>query len=103
MWLYLTKHLSIENLLFRHCCAGTTHRIVVACLGCPHLVHEQISEDKASIFELAKFDEHWISRYQYHENIASMTLGIVQNLPDCISTLVINETSLSSSPTFQHN
>ena len=39
----------------------------------------KVSECKASIFEPAKFDERWISRYQSHENIASMTsLEIVQ-------------------------
>ena len=31
-----------------------------------------------SIFELAKFDEHWSSRYQSYEKIALTTLGIVQ-------------------------
>ena len=41
----------------------------------------QVSECKTSIFELAKFDEHWISQYQSHENISSMTcLGIMQKL-----------------------
>ena len=55
-------------------------------------------------FYLAKLDEHWISRYQPHENIASMIyLGIVQkNLHDCISNLVTSGTSLSSVLTFQH-
>ena len=39
----------------------------------------EASEYKASIFELAKFDEHWISRYQFHKNFASITsFGIVQ-------------------------
>ena len=79
MWLRLTKQLSLENLPFRHTCPGTTHKIVVAYLSRPHVVHEQVSECKASIFELAKFDGHWISRYQTHENIALMTSpGIVQ-------------------------
>ena len=68
-----------ENLLFRHTCVGTTHKIAVAYLGRPHLVRGQVSEYKASIFELAKFDEHWISRYQSHENIVSNTsLGIMK-------------------------
>ena len=53
-----------------------------------------------SIFELAKFDGHWISRYQSHKNIASMTsLGIVQKPP---STLLLLVELLSSTPTFQH-
>ena len=57
-----------------------TNKIAVAYLCRPHLVHEQISECKASIFELAKLDESWFSRYQSHENIASMTsLRIMQN------------------------
>ena len=51
----------------------------LAYLGRPHLVRGQVSECKAFIFWLAKFDEHWIFRYQSHENIASMTsLGLVQ-------------------------
>ena len=55
------------------------------------------------IFEVGKFYAHWISRYQSHDNIASRTsLGIVQNLHDCISTLVISGTSLSSAPNFRH-
>ena len=79
MWLHLTKQLSLENLTFRHTCAGTTHEIAVIHLGRRHSVRGQVLECKASIFELAKFDEHWISRYQSHENIASVTsLGIVQ-------------------------
>ena len=61
MWLHLTKQLSLENLPFRYTCAGTTHKIALPYLGNPHLVRGQISECKASIFELAKFDEHWIS------------------------------------------
>ena len=79
MWLHLTKQMCLENLPFRHTCAGTTHKIAVANLSHPHLVHGQVSKCKASIFELAKSDEHWISLYQSHENTASMTsLGIVQ-------------------------
>ena len=84
MLLHLTKQLSLENLPFCHTCAGTAHKIAVTYLGCPHLMRGQISEHKASIFELAKFNEHWISRYQSHENIVSMTsLGIVQK-PLCL-------------------
>ena len=64
---------------------------------------EQVSECKASTFQLAKFDEHWIFRYKSHENIASRLLwGSWKNLHDCINTLVISGTSLSSAPTFQH-
>ena len=58
MWLHLTKQLSLENLPFRYTCAGIAHKIAVASLCHPHLVHGQVSESKASIFELAKFDEH---------------------------------------------
>ena len=58
MWLLLTKQLSLENLPFRHTCAGTTHKIAVAYLGRSHLVRGQVSEYKASIFELTKFNEH---------------------------------------------
>ena len=68
MWLYLTKNNCLENLPFRYICAGTTHKMEVTYLGRPHLVLT-----KASIFELAKFDKHWISQYQSHENIASLT------------------------------
>ena len=97
----MTKQLSLENLPFRHTCAGTTHKISVAYLCRPHLVRAQVSECKASIFEIAKFDEHWISRYQSHENIASMTSwGSCKNLHDCISTLVISGTLLSFAPTY---
>ena len=79
MWLHLTQQLSLEKLPFLHTWAGTAHEIAVAYLCRPHLVHGQVSECKAFIFELAKFDEHWISRYQSYENVASMTsLGIVQ-------------------------
>ena len=43
------------------------------------LVCGQVSEFKASIFWLVKFDEHRISRCLSHENITTMTsLGIVQ-------------------------
>ena len=51
-----------------------------SCLsGSSSFIAWKVSECKAFIFELAKFDEHWISRYQSYENIASMTyLGIVQ-------------------------
>ena len=39
----------------------------------------QVSECKTSIFKFAKFEKHWISRCQSHENTAWMTsLGIVQ-------------------------
>ena len=49
------------------------------------------------IFELTKFDEHWISRYKSHENVASITsLGIVQK------PAWLHQCSLSSAPTFQH-
>ena len=79
MWFQLTKQLSLENLPFPHTCAGTTRNIAVPYLGRPHLVRGQVSECKASIFELAKFNEHWMSQYQSHKCIASMTfLGIVQ-------------------------
>ena len=79
MWRHLSKQLSLENLPFCDTCAGTTHKITVAYLGHCHVVCGQVSECKASIFELAKFDEHWISLYQSHENTALMTsLGIVQ-------------------------
>ena len=61
MWLHLTKQLSLENLPFRHACTGTTHKIAVAYLCCPHLVRGQVSECKTSIFELAKFEEHLLS------------------------------------------
>ena len=38
----------------------------------------QVTECKSSAFELEKFDEHWISWYQSHENVTSMTSsGIV--------------------------
>ena len=58
---------------------STTHKMTVAYLGRPHLMRGQVSECRASIFELAKFDEHCISRYQSHENVASITsLGIVK-------------------------
>ena len=103
MGIHLTKQFSFENLLFRHTCAGTTHKIAVAYLGRPHLVRRKVSECKAFIFELAKFDEHWISRYQFHENIASIfSSKIVQNLHPFISTVVASGTSLSSAPTFHH-
>ena len=70
---------SLGNLPFRHTSAETTHKTAATYLGRPHLVRVQVSESKASILELVKFDEHWISRYQSQENIASMTsLGIVQ-------------------------
>ena len=63
MWVHLTKQLSLENLTFRQTCAGTTHKIAVAYLDRPQLVRGQVSECKASIFELAKFDAHLIFRY----------------------------------------
>ena len=69
MWLHLTKQISLENLPFRDTCAGSTHKISFAYLSRPHLVRGQVSECKASIFELAKFDEHWIYGYQSHENL----------------------------------
>ena len=56
MWVHLTKQLNLENLPFRHTCAGTTHKIAVAYLSRPHLVRGQVSECKASIFELAILD-----------------------------------------------
>ena len=41
----------------------------------------QLSECKASIFELAKLNEHSISRYQSHERIVwTISLGIVKKL-----------------------
>ena len=79
MWLHLTGQLSLENLSFRHTCAGTINKIAVSYLGRPHLVRGQASECNVSIFKLAKFVEHRIPRYQSRENIASMTsLGILQ-------------------------
>ena len=81
MWLHLTKQLSLENIYFRHTCARITQKFAIAYLGRPHLVRGQVSEYRASIFELAKFDEHWISRYKSHKNIDSMAfLEIVQKL-----------------------
>ena len=60
-----------------------------------------LMECKASIFELAKFDELWISRYLSHENIVSMTsLGIVQK-PAWLHQHS-RGTSPSSSPIIQH-
>jgi hypothetical protein len=59
MWLHLTKQFNLENHPFRHICAGTTRTIAGAYLGRPHLVHGQISECKAFIFDVAKFDERW--------------------------------------------
>ena len=43
MWRHLTKQLSVESLPFRHTCAGTAHKIAVAYLARPHLVHGQVS------------------------------------------------------------
>ena len=60
MCLDLTKQLILEHLRFRHTCAGTTHKIAVVYLG-----RGQVLECKVTIFELAKFDEHWISRYKH--------------------------------------
>ena len=69
MWLHLTKQLSLENFPFHHTCAGITHKIALAYLGRPHLVCGQDLECKASIFELAKFDEYCLNDF----------LGILQN------------------------
>ena len=103
MWLHLTKQLGLKNLLFRHTCAGITHKITPAYLGRPHLVCGHVSECKASTFEYTKFDEHWISRYQSHEDIASMTsLGIVQK-PAWLHMHSRYQWNFSfSAPTFQY-
>ena len=56
------------------------HEVLITSLGrLPDIFKKKVSECTVSIFELAKFNEHWTSRYQSQENIASMTtLGIVQ-------------------------
>ena len=74
MCLNLTKQSSLENLPFRHTCALTIHKIAVAYLYRPHLVCGQVSECKAPIFELAKFDERkWLLKcYWKEENVVEV-------------------------------
>ena len=62
-----------------------------------------IVANEISLMPCSKFDEHWISQYKSHENIASLTsLGIVQK-PAWLHQHSRYQWNLSfSAPTFQH-
>ena len=82
-FIYVTVHSpTLLSLLLRHCSSlnslGKLPMLLTHYTPNNDFKFGQVSECKDSIFELTKFYEHWISRYQSHENIASMTsLGIV--------------------------
>ena len=67
MWLIYQTIESWKSFLSSHLFRNHSQNCI-RLSGSSHLVSGQVLEFKPSIFKLAKFDEHWISQYQSHEN-----------------------------------
>ena len=84
----------------RHTCAGTTYKIAVTYLGRPHLVRGHVFPFLSS--------KNFLNIGLLNTNLTRtlpqwLLWGSCKNQHDCISTLVINGTSLYTAPTFQHS